>query len=581
MNSKRLLSVLICLLLFTIFPIKIAAESNIYYWAISKDLETLYLSPSELNNDIEDLYVKFGSFEADINTTWVMPWSEYISVDSNYYNPTETVKNVVIVEGMKPKSITRWFWDFENLEEVDLTKLDTSELLYMQETFAGCKNLTSVNVGNFNTKKVVNFESTFNGLEKLEVLDISSFDIKEDAEISGTSGFFIDNLPSLKTLKLPRTIKTEFPSPEHFKWVNPDGNVVEIVSSVDANQTLTKVNSYDLVVNNVLVTDTNCDDVLKDGKVSYDPLTSTLTLDNVVLDKLYHDPFNNDYAVIYVEHSLNINLIGENQIIIPQVADVDDDWVSGIYFPMMADDNDYQLVIDGEKLKITGSGNSYNRGIMSYDSDCVITNKADLTIDIFGEHARGIDIEDDFHNEGVLIVNASGTSSWGINLDRDSFYNTGYVLTKADVGAYCAKEVVGEQHLLKGSIDKGNDISDYKEVEFISYEDEPDNPHYDEFVIDGERVQALVMCATKLEPTYTWSNDYSKCKAEAICEKCGHKESEEVHSSCEKTPASVTSNEINTYTAVFANPLFEKQVKKVEIPGTKIIAYIVPNTGVN
>ena len=581
MNKKKFISVLIYLLICVVFPIRIVAEGNIYYWAISKDMETLYLSPSVLNNDSEELYVKFGSFDADVNTTSIVPWAEYIRIGDNDYYPSETIKNVVVAEGMKPKSITRWFWEFENLEEVDLTKLDTSELLYMQETFAGCKNLTSINLSNFNTEKVTNYESTFNRLEKLETLDISSFTIEENVQVSGSSGFFIERLPSLKTLKLPKTIKTEFPSPEHFKWVDSNGNIVDVIGSENANQTITKVNGYDLVVNNVLVSDLNCNDVLKDGKVSYDHSTSTLTLDNVTLDKIYHDPYNDDCAVIYAERSLTVNLIGENQIIIPQVADVDEDWVCGIYFPMTVGDDEYFLVIDGEKLKITGSNNPYNRGIMSYDSDCITTNKADITIDISGEHARGIDTEEDFHNEGTLNVNVSGTNAWGINIDRDSFYNTGYVLTKADKGAYCAKEIVGEQHLLKGSINKNSDISDYKEeMEFISYDDYPENPYYDEFVIDGTRIQALVMCGNKLEPTYTWSSDNSKCKAEATCEKCGNKESEEVNSACVKTPATSSSNEINTYTATFTNPLFKKQVKSIEIPGTMIVGYIVPNTSV-
>lgn len=565
--KKKILSIILCTFIILISTITIGAEEDTYYyWAISKDMETLYLSPNEFNNN-DDKYINFGDFNADESTTYVMPWTRYIRIDGVDYYPTKTIKNVVVEEGMKPKSITRWFWEFENIEAIDLTNLDTSELMYMQETFASCKNLSSINVSNFNTEKVIQYAACFFDIDKLETLDLSSFYINEDVDIIETSGFFIYDLPALKTLKLPKTIKYEFPSPDFLKWVDENGNVIDVVTSEDQGKTLSKVNSYDVVVNNVLITDKNYQDVLKDKTVSYNPNTNTLTLNNATINKLYNQKHDNDYALIYTMHSLNINLVGNNKLVIPKLTFEEDheEDVYGIYFPSL-EDGDYELNITGDNLTITGEEDVYIRGIDVYDSDCLATNSANITIELSGEHARALNFEGDFINNGNISINIEGDYAWGMVLEPDDFTNNGNVLIRTQYGALSIGELKGNSKYVIGSIDTNVEIKNFKDVEFIT---EYENPYRYEYVINNKRAKALLICND--EPTYTWNKDYSKCTASINIKFCNYKAAEEVKTTYEKTiDATCSTNEFGTYTAAFKSSLFNAQTKEnVEVKGTR------------
>ncbi|MBQ3375935.1 MAG: cell wall-binding repeat-containing protein [Erysipelotrichaceae bacterium] len=68
-------------------------------------------------------------------------------------------------------------------------------------------------------------------------------------------------------------------------------------------------------------------------------------------------------------------------------------------------------------------------------------------------------------------------------------------------------------------------------------------------------------------PTYSWSDDYSKVTATRTCNNGDHPETETVNSTSEVTKAATcTERGEITYTGVFTNSAFEKQIKKVETP---------------
>ena len=69
------------------------------------------------------------------------------------------------------------FRDFENVESIDLTYLDTSQATTMSSMFNGCSSLTSINFGdNWYTIQVTNMGSMFWNCSSLTNLDLSSFD---------------------------------------------------------------------------------------------------------------------------------------------------------------------------------------------------------------------------------------------------------------------------------------------------------------------------------------------------------------------------------------------------------------------
>ena len=63
-----------------------------------------------------------------------------------------------------------------SLQNIDLSNLDTSNVVYMQYMFFNCLALTDINFSNFNTSKVTSMESMFQACSKLSKIDLSNFD---------------------------------------------------------------------------------------------------------------------------------------------------------------------------------------------------------------------------------------------------------------------------------------------------------------------------------------------------------------------------------------------------------------------
>jgi surface protein len=76
------------------------------------------------------------------------------------------------------------FYGCNALNEIDLSKYDTSDVSDMAYMFYGCSNLKSLNISTFNTSKVQNMESMFTNCINLEALDLSNFDTSQNKNLS-------------------------------------------------------------------------------------------------------------------------------------------------------------------------------------------------------------------------------------------------------------------------------------------------------------------------------------------------------------------------------------------------------------
>ena len=63
-----------------------------------------------------------------------------------------------------------------NIQEIDLSEFDSSQVISMAHMFEGCSNLKKINFGNMDTSNVKNMEYLFYGCSELENLDLSNFD---------------------------------------------------------------------------------------------------------------------------------------------------------------------------------------------------------------------------------------------------------------------------------------------------------------------------------------------------------------------------------------------------------------------
>ncbi len=76
------------------------------------------------------------------------------------------------------------FYNFSNVESIDLTYLDTSRVTNMSRMFLTCYSLKNVNLSNFDTSEVTNMQSMFRDCNNLTSLDVSHFDTSQVTDMS-------------------------------------------------------------------------------------------------------------------------------------------------------------------------------------------------------------------------------------------------------------------------------------------------------------------------------------------------------------------------------------------------------------
>ncbi len=98
---------------------------------------------------------------------------------------------------LNPKA-KRLFYNFTEVEDIDLSHFDTSDCTTMHGLFGWSANIKSLDVRHFKTSKVSSFRCMFQGLSHITSLDISNFDLSNAEDLS----FFFQgclNLTSVDT----------------------------------------------------------------------------------------------------------------------------------------------------------------------------------------------------------------------------------------------------------------------------------------------------------------------------------------------------------------------------------------------
>ena len=112
-----------------------------------------------------------------------------------------------------------------NIEKLDLSNFDTSNVTTMERAFADCSSLVSLNLTNLITNKVVDMSYMFNSCKSLISIDISGFNTSNVTNMEGMFGF----CQKIVTLSL-----TNFNTSKVTKMANM---FQECVSLIDLNLT--------------------------------------------------------------------------------------------------------------------------------------------------------------------------------------------------------------------------------------------------------------------------------------------------------------------------------------------------------
>ena len=137
----------------------------------------------------------------DENSWWDASEKQNETVKAWYKSDSEGYYEVTIggYGGVEfPSDSKTLFNYFINLEFIDFSYVDTSNVTNMYSMFNGCKSLINLDLSSFDTRQVQNMNSMFNNCSSLEELDISSFDT---GQVQNMISMF-NNCSSLKELDI-------------------------------------------------------------------------------------------------------------------------------------------------------------------------------------------------------------------------------------------------------------------------------------------------------------------------------------------------------------------------------------------
>lgn len=121
------------------------------------------------------------------------------------------------------KSMHKWFFECQNLESMDISRINTSQVMNMSSMFEGCNSLTSVDVSGFDTSQVTNMDGMFDGCTGLKSLDLSNFDMSKVTITCFGEPIFSD-CGNLTQLEVPLRVQVDSELPSNGIWKDTEGN---------------------------------------------------------------------------------------------------------------------------------------------------------------------------------------------------------------------------------------------------------------------------------------------------------------------------------------------------------------------
>ena len=113
----------------------------------------------------------YTGIETDSYTSsWNLPWRSYAS----------KIKTATVVDdGIQPTSTVRWFYNFSNMTQCDMSKLDTSNLADASSMFLNCSKLTSIgDLSGWDVSSLTKASNMFCNCSKLTSIgDLSGWDV--------------------------------------------------------------------------------------------------------------------------------------------------------------------------------------------------------------------------------------------------------------------------------------------------------------------------------------------------------------------------------------------------------------------
>ena len=151
-----------------------------------------YTNKQEIDNK-----VYFTGFEEHQSKEWFNSWNNGWLYNSNY---SPYIKKIVFKDAVKPNNVTGWFEELKNLEEVDIAKLDTSNLTGLDYFLFNCPKVKKVDISTIDGSGINSMFKSFNNTG-IDYLNFTALNLNQSLtrfQISELSQF----LPNLKYLNI-------------------------------------------------------------------------------------------------------------------------------------------------------------------------------------------------------------------------------------------------------------------------------------------------------------------------------------------------------------------------------------------
>ena len=135
-----------------------------------KDIKSI-----EFSNEIPESYTTYYDVSESKNNSIVL----YAVKENDKYNVTIVSKDIIYA----PEYSARLFGDLSNVENINLSGLNTSQVTNMYVMFTGDKMLQNLDLSGFDTSNVTNMATMFRNCSMLNNIDLSSFDTSNVTEI--------------------------------------------------------------------------------------------------------------------------------------------------------------------------------------------------------------------------------------------------------------------------------------------------------------------------------------------------------------------------------------------------------------
>ena len=128
-----------------------------------------------------------GETVTNVWSGWGITHSSLIRSPAWNSTVNKTATNVVFdtsFSEVRPTSLYKWFYGFSELEDLDFTNLDTSDVTTMGFMFDRC-SITSLDLSGFDTSNVINMDGMFYYCANLIDLNVSGFDTSSAMSMDG------------------------------------------------------------------------------------------------------------------------------------------------------------------------------------------------------------------------------------------------------------------------------------------------------------------------------------------------------------------------------------------------------------